>query len=163
MKRPLVVAALLCAIAATAAAHGKKHDTEKSDVPANLDLVENAFGKTGDPNAVSRTILVTMGDDMRFEPDNVVATIGETIRFVVRNDGYQIHEMVIGRAEDNREHAVMMKKFPNMEHSEPYMAHASEGQTAEIIWTFSRPGEFEFACLVGDHYERGMKGTITVK
>jgi uncharacterized cupredoxin-like copper-binding protein len=31
------------------------------------------------------------------------------------------------------------------------------------VWTFNRAGEFDFACLVGGHYEAGMKGRIIVK
>ena len=56
----------------------------------------------------------------------------------------------------------LMLKFPNMEHDEPYMAHVPAGKTAEIIWTFNRPGDFDFACLIPGHYQAGMKGTINV-
>jgi uncharacterized cupredoxin-like copper-binding protein len=56
-----------------------------------------------------------------------------------------------------------MMKFPNMEHDEPYMAHVGPGKTAEIIWTFNRSGEFEFACLIPGHYAAGMAGTVAVR
>ncbi|NCW99267.1 MAG: plastocyanin, partial [Betaproteobacteria bacterium] len=32
----------------------------------------------------------------------------------------------------------------------------------EIVWTFNRVGEFDFACLLPGHYEAGMRGTINV-
>ena len=60
------------------------------------------------------------------------------------------------------EHAALMKKFPNMEHDEPYMAHVEPGKKGEIVWTFNRVGEFDFACLLPGHYEAGMRGTINV-
>ena len=99
---------------------------------------------------------------MKFEPSEIQAKVGETIRILAANEGEVLHELVIGRKSDLMKHAAMMEKFPNMEHSEPYMAHADEGQTAEIVWTFSKPGTFEFGCLIPGHYDSGMKGSITV-
>ena len=48
-----------------------------------------------------------------------------------------------------------MVKFPNMEHDEPYMAHVAPGKTGEIVWTFNRAGDFDFACLIAGHYQAG--------
>ena len=73
-----------------------------------------------------------------------------------------LHEIVIGTSEELKVHAEMMKKFPNMEHDEPYMAHVAAGKQGEIVWTFNRPGDFEFACLIAGHFEAGMRGTIRV-
>ena len=64
---------------------------------------------------------------------------------------------------DLDEHAALMVKFPGMEHDEPYMAHVAAGQTGEIVWTFNRAGEFDFACLIAGHYQAGMVGKIVVK
>ena len=60
------------------------------------------------------------------------------------------------------EHAEAMLRFPGMEHDEPYMAHVAPGQSGEMIWTFNRAGEFDFACLIAGHYQAGMVGTIRV-
>jgi uncharacterized cupredoxin-like copper-binding protein len=56
-----------------------------------------------------------------------------------------------------------MRKFPNMEHDEPYMAHVAPGKQGEIVWQFTRPGEFYYACLVPGHMEAGMIAKITVQ
>ena len=37
-----------------------------------------------------------------------------------------------------------------------------EGKTGEIVWTFNRAGDFDFACLIAGHYQGGMVGTIKV-
>jgi uncharacterized cupredoxin-like copper-binding protein len=42
------------------------------------------------------------------------------------------------------------------------MAHIAPGKMGEIIWTFNRPGEFDFACLIAGHYQSGMVGKINV-
>jgi uncharacterized cupredoxin-like copper-binding protein len=73
-----------------------------------------------------------------------------------------MHEMVIGIKKDLDEHAAMMVKFPDMEHEEPYMAHVGPGKTGEIIWTFNKPGTFDYVCLIAGHYQAGMVGKVTV-
>jgi len=164
MKKIVVVTGLTLALMTSGAlAHGKKtHAGKMKMVPANLDMVENEFGMTGDPKKVSKTITVEMSDEMKFEPSEISVKVGETVRILAANKGEVLHEMVIGRKMDLMKHAKMMAKFPGMEHAEPYMAHADEGQTAEILWTFSKVGTFEFGCLIPGHYDSGMKGTITV-
>ena len=43
-----------------------------------------------------RSIDVGMSDTMRFTPERIAVKLGETVRFVARNDGKQLHEFVIG-------------------------------------------------------------------
>jgi uncharacterized cupredoxin-like copper-binding protein len=150
------------ALGATAAvhAHSDKPHEKKS---AALNKEQKAWGIAGDPKAVRLTIEHSAKDSMRFTPDNAQVKLGDTVRFVIRNDGKVMHEFVIGTLKENQAHAELMKKFPNMEHDEPYMAHVAPGKTAEIVWTFNRPGEFEFACLIAGHYDAGMKGRIVVR
>ena len=120
------------------------------------------WGIAGEARSARRTVQINMGDDMRFTPDRLDVTLGETVRFVVHNTGRVMHEFVIGTKHENARHAELMVKFPNMEHDEPYMAHVAPGKVGEIVWTFNRPGQFEFACLIAGHFQAGMIGTITV-
>jgi len=124
---------------------------------------QHAWGKMGDTKKVDRDIVISMTDDMRFTPDQIVVNLNETIRFVIDNDGQLLHELVIGTPDELQKHAVMMEKFPNMAHDEPYMAHVDPGQQGVVVWNFNRPGEFEFACLLPGHFQAGMKGKIMVK
>jgi uncharacterized cupredoxin-like copper-binding protein len=120
------------------------------------------WGIAGDAKSVKKTITLTMTDNMRFTPSAITVKQGETIRFVVKNQGKMLHEMVIGTKKVLDEHAALMVKFPNMEHDEPYMAHVSPGKSQNLIWTFNRAGEFDFACLIAGHYQAGMVGKISV-
>jgi uncharacterized cupredoxin-like copper-binding protein len=148
----------LLALATTAVhAHGEKHPPS-----ANYQAEQKDWGIMGERGAVKRTFTIDMTDNMRFSPERISVRDGETVRFVVRNKGKMLHEMVIGTAQELREHAAMMAKFPDMEHDEPYMVHVDPGKSGEIVWNFNRPGSFEFACLIAGHYEAGMRGTITV-
>ena len=74
-----------------------------------------------------------------------------------------LYEVItLGTKSELDEHAALMKRFPGMEHDEPYMAHVAPGKRGEMVWTFNRSGEFDFACLLPGHYEAGMVGKIRV-
>jgi uncharacterized cupredoxin-like copper-binding protein len=103
-----------------------------------------------------------MHDTMRFGPADINVKQGETIRFVIKNKGKVLHEMVLGTMDELREHGEMMKKHPGMEHDEPYMAHVNPGGREEMIWQFTEAGEFHYACLIPGHFEAGMVGEIKV-
>lgn len=125
-------------------------------------MVDTAFGKTGDPKKVDRTIIVDMSDRMRFAPATIKVKQGETIRFDIRNSGKVLHEMVLGTMKELKEHAELMRKFPGMEHDEPYQAHIDAGRKGEMIWQFTRTGVFHYGCLIPGHFEAGMVGRIEV-
>ncbi|HET7527745.1 MAG TPA: cupredoxin family protein [Burkholderiaceae bacterium] len=138
---------------------------EGSDHSKNMGAVrkeQKAWGIAGDAKAAKRTVQVTMSDSMRFTPDTLTVRHGETVRLVFRNEGKQLHEFVLGTQKELEEHAALMVKFPNMEHDEPYMVHVPAGKTGEIVWTFNRVGDFDFACLIPGHYQAGMVGKVSV-
>ncbi len=146
---------------------------------------ETPFGRAGNPKKVDRTVRVEMEDTMHFfavasvpgerttdvrmgdaphaMSGDIVVKRGETVRFLVRNDGKIMHEMVIGGMKQLKEHAELMRRFPGMEHDEPYMAHVAPGKQGEIVWQFTQAGEFHYACLIPGHMEAGMIAKITVK
>ena len=154
-----MLAAALAVAPAAALAHGEKaHAGQAGPVVKE----QKDWGIAGEAKAATRTVEIRMTDDMRFTPDRIEVRQGDTVRFVVRNAGKVMHEFVIGTKQELDEHAAMMVKFPNMEHDEPYMAHVPPGQTGEIVWTFNRAGDFDFACLIAGHYQAGMVGRIQV-
>lgn len=123
-------------------------------------------GKPGKASAVSRTVEIFMSEkddgQMLFEPTSLQVVEGETIRFTIKNTGEIEHEFVLDSHHKVMEHKAIMAKFPEMEHDDPNAVRLMEGTSGEIIWTFSKTGTFEFACLIPGHYESGMKGDITV-
>jgi uncharacterized cupredoxin-like copper-binding protein len=152
-------AAAVPLLATRAQAHTEKPHTSKTGPVVKE---QKDWGIAGDAKRAKRSIAVGMADNMRFTPARIDVRQGETVKFVVRNTGKVMHEFVIGTKAENAKHAELMVKFPNMEHDEPYMAHVPPGKTGEIVWTFNRAGEFEFACLIAGHYQGGMVGTILV-
>ena len=155
--------ASLCAIAVLAVPFvAQAHGDGRESAPRTQPMVETEFGRTGDPKQAKRTIRVEMSDRMRFTPDALEVRQGDTIRFVVKNSGRTMHEMVIGTREELKAHAEVMRKHPGMEHDKPFMAHVAPGKSEEIVWQFTQAGEFNYGCLIPGHFEAGMVGRIKV-
>ncbi|GAB3546329.1 hypothetical protein GCM10027343_23940 [Noviherbaspirillum agri] len=161
MKLFFPLAAIILSLSSAAFAHGDDEThAQTSYDPANVEQKE--FGMAGDSMKVTRTIKMDMNDRMRFSPASITVKQGETIRFVITNSGKLMHEMVLGTMQSLQDHADMMRKFPRMEHEEPHMTHVAPGKTEELVWTFNKPGNFNYACLIAGHFEAGMKGGVRV-
>lgn len=123
-------------------------------------------GTPGDPKKPSRIVKVKMleeGKKMLFDPAVIEVRRGEQIRFVLQNDGTEDHEFMLASKADNRKHAEVMKKNPDMEHDDPNAKRLSPFNSGELLWRFTKKGEFEFACLIPGHLEAGMHGKVIVK
>jgi uncharacterized cupredoxin-like copper-binding protein len=155
--------ASMALVSASVFAHGDKHADQGKKEAKAISTEEKDFGREGDPKKATRAVRIDMSDKMRFSPASLTVKQGETVKFVVRNSGKTMHEMVIGTAKELKDHAEIMKKHPTMEHEEPYMAHVPPGKTETIVWHFTRAGEFKYGCLIPGHFEAGMVGKITVK
>ena len=159
MRRLLPVAALAAALLPlpTLADKGHAHHHEEAA----------AFGEPGDPQKPARSVDIVMRetDDGRmvFEPSKVTAGRGEQVRFVLRNDGRLDHEFMLATRADNDRHAIAMRKNPDMEHDDLNGRRLAPGGRAEILWKFSKAGDFNFACLIPGHREAGMDGDVAVK
>lgn len=158
----LLLLALLIAVPTWLHAHGAAPHAGKAAAEP-LHAVQHAFGIAGRADRVARTVVIDMSDDMRYSLARLHVRRGETVRLVVNNRGSLLHELVLGTDAELRKHAELMKKFPNMEHDEPYMVHVPPGGSAEMVWRFNRAGEFRYGCLIAGHFEAGMTGTVTVR
>ncbi|MDD1522551.1 copper resistance protein [Bradyrhizobium sp. WBAH42] len=119
-------------------------------------------GEPGDPKKPARTIEILL-NEMDYTPAKIEVKRGEQIRFVLRNVGKEDHEFLLATTKENLAHAVEMKKHPHMEHDDPNAVRLAPKKTTEILWKFSKPGTFEYSCLIPDHREYGMVGQVTVK
>jgi uncharacterized cupredoxin-like copper-binding protein len=161
LRRLLVIAAASMVPVGAAYAHGPA--TKASGERKAISTEEKPFGREGDPKKINRTVRIDMSDTMRFNPAQLTVKQGDTIRFEVKNSGKMMHELVLGTMKDLQEHAELMRKHPGMEHDEPYMAHVAPGKTERIVWQFTKPGEFNYGCLVAGHFEAGMIGKLIVR
>ena len=159
--KSLTVALLASLSAGLAHAHGNQMHSQMKAL-SEQDFEQMPWGIAADSSMISRTINVSMSDSMRFEPESFRFNQGDVVRFSVTNKGQSMHEFVVGTYQANKEHAELMRKFPNMEHDAPYMAHVAPGQTKEIIWKFNQAGDFQVACLIAGHFDAGMVGSVKV-
>lgn len=123
-------------------------------------------GEPGDAKKPARVVQVTMNEadgKMLFTPARVEIKKGEQIKFMLRNNGELDHEFILATTKENLKHAEAMKKNPDMEHDDPNGKRLAPKKTSEIVWKFTKAGEFEYSCLIPGHRESGMIGTIVVK
>lgn len=184
IRKSILMAAAFGLLTGPAIAAGEGHDhgstpgmtDDMTDMMGEMDRQmadTSAFGHKGDPAKVTRTVEIA-ASDIRFDTAGLTFAAGETVRFVVVNNGEQPHEFTVGDADYQETAREMMRHMTGMgmdpaapEHG---AMHASAGntvtldigETKEIVWTFTKAGTFEFSCNIPGHVEVGMKGTIAV-
>lgn len=155
MKKLFIASAITSALSlglmSTSAFADAKHEQE-----------EAAAGRPGDLKKISRSIQVSMSDNMRYTPSRISVKRGETVKFMIKNTGKIKHEMVIGSVAELKEHAELMRKFPDMEHAEPNQLTLDPGKSGVLVWQFTKAGTVDFACLQPRHFEAGMVGKVKV-
>ena len=88
-------------------------------------------------------IINVEGGSFYFEPNVITVKKGETVTIVL-NSVDMMHDLVIDGLNVRTE-------------------IARSGETAEVKFTASEAGEFEFYCSVGNHRANGMTGTLIVE
>jgi uncharacterized cupredoxin-like copper-binding protein len=102
-----------------------------------------------------RLVWVSMNDQLRFVPDTVAITAGETVQFVLTNAGTIDHEFQVGPGEGVAADLVDGVTVQEVDKIDP-------GSTRSIVYAFSGTPPFAFACHEPGHYQAGMKGTVTL-
>jgi uncharacterized cupredoxin-like copper-binding protein len=159
MKAALVATLLIATGGIALAGPGEKGHSHSHDAGFSA-------GEPGDPKKPARIIQVTMNEGdgkMMFLPDRLEIKRGEQVKFLLRNNGALDHEFILATTAENLKHAEEMKKNPEMEHDDPNAKRLAPKKTNEVIWRFTKAGEFEFGCLIPGHREAGMIGTVVVK
>lgn len=109
-----------------------------------------------------RTVEITALDELAYDPISIEIEAGETVRFVVTNEGAADHEFVVGdvRTQEMAEEQAMEGMHGHMD----AMASLAldPGETVETTITFEDAGELFYACHLDGHYGGGMIGTINV-
>ena len=157
----IVLSAFAAALLASAASASSGHSG-----------ADTAYGHRGDARKAAKTVRIE-ASEIRFNVGELSFKSGETVKFVLVNKGEQDHELTIGDAAMQMEHRKMMQemaampnmdmtKMPGHKHNVESTIVAKPGETKELVWQFTRPGVFEFACNIPGHAEVGMTGKIVV-
>lgn len=126
------------------------------------------FGEPGKASETNRTVGVYV-DGIKYVLSNNEFEAGETVRFVILNSSSIVHDFTLGDAATQRSHRREMEtRMENgamsgqMNHDDANAVFLKQGEVKEIIWKFSRPGKFMFACNIPGHFEAGMFGNLRV-
>jgi len=179
--RGIVLLTALVGASAVSADAGHDHgrdDAEEAHGHAGDDHAHGhgtgfAAGRPGAPDEVDRTIRIE-AQDIAFSAPRITVRAGETVRFVIENTGEMVHDFTVGTIATQAAHrakmAEMMAHHPDPEammaahdHGGANAVMLAPGATEELIWTFERAEDIEFACNVPGHYEAGMHGDIAVR
>ena len=153
----MMAMALGASLILAACGGGEEETTLAAPAPGGL-----AVGYAGYPEDATRTIEVTATDGMAYDPSSISVTRGETIRFVVTNEGEMPHEFALGDEASQAEHEKEMAGGM-MVHDHPFSVHLAPGETKELVWTFANAGKFSYACHVPGHFDAGMQAPLTVE
>jgi len=86
-------------------------------------------------------------------PQRTTFQVGQPYVFAVGNEGQEVHEFVIEPAGADD---APLEAEVNGEERESEIEDIAPGETAELEWTFTEPGRYQFACYVPGHFEAGM-------
>lgn len=166
MRMIMLVAALIVMSPDAIAHDGNAHAGHGHSHGATIE-----GGAPGKATEATRVVTV-IATDSDYAPKSVAVKSGETVRFVVRNDGKLVHEFTIGTRAMQAEHQSEMlglvvsgvieadkvdrSKLGAHDHGNNLLL--DPGQSGEIVWTFAAVGDLEFGCNIPGHYEGGMKG-----
>jgi uncharacterized cupredoxin-like copper-binding protein len=152
--------------------------SEEADAPRGT-----AYGHGAAAGQATRTIEVTMTDDLKFDPEAIEVTPDEIVTFKLTNAGKIVHEFTIGGqvAQDLHESemaAASMKSMSGAQHKQHIKAlnakaakldqkadafdsvHVAPGETQEVTWAFSGEKPPSLGCHQPGHYKGGMKGEV---
>ncbi|WP_068826477.1 cupredoxin domain-containing protein [Pseudomonas sp. BMS12] len=159
--RNLVLCGLLCTLSLSVQADAG-HDSHGAAAGHGA----SPFGQPAEAAKATRTVEIVLGD-MYYRPASLEVQAGETVRFVLKNEGKLLHEFSLGNATSHAEHQqqmlAMQQMGHSMQHEDASTASVRPGEQAELTWTFTQAGELQFACNIPGHYQAGMVGRLQVR
>ena len=117
-------------------------------------LLVAACGSSGGQSGSSPTEVQISLSEFKIESSQTSFKTGTLYRFVIKNEGTISHAWAImSRGETDTSRALIQIG----------QSQLPPGTTVTQEYTFTQPGDFEFACHVPGHYEAGMLLPITVQ
>jgi uncharacterized cupredoxin-like copper-binding protein len=117
-------------------------------------LLVAACSSAGGQSDGSPTEVQIKLSEFKIESSETTFTVGTPYRFVIKNEGTVAHAWeIMPRGETDTSRALVQVGESQL----------PPGATVTQEYTFTQPGDLEFACHVPGHYEAGMYLHITVQ
>ncbi len=121
----------------------------------------DAAGGSSSSESEIRTVEIQTLDSLAFDPSEIRVEVGESVRFVISNQGTVEHEFLIGDEATQEEHEVEMGSSPMAGMDDmTTLVKVAPGEVKELTRTFEEAGTLLYGCHVPGHYAGGMVGTI---
>ena len=147
------------------ASHEEAESTH-DDAEGSMSHEEATHGHSSEADAsdheADRTVEVTMSD-FAFAPGVIEVAAGETIEFLVDNEGSIEHEFRLTSPHGVEDH---MSGGHNHDESADHemLVAVPAGGTDTLMVTFTEDADVElYACLLPGHYEAGMAGELVIE
>ena len=165
MKASSILLLSAITLANTPALAHPSHDTagaRKAAPGTSTSTADKPYGRPGEAGQVTRTVNLDIGVSMRVTPANISVKQGETIKFIFKNSTKSQQVVLVGTAADLKDRAAMLKQFPKMEMNQPNQTKANAGESAELVWQFTKAGTFNIGCAAPACLDNGAAGKIAV-
>ena len=126
-----------------------------------MDMGDTATTAAGGGGTADRTVDVNMVD-IAFEPKELTAKKGESVKFVFHNTGKVAHEALFGDKAMQDEHEKEMGSTGSTMH-DMAMNQVQPGESRTVTYTFDNAGTTIIGCHEPGHYAAGMKINVTVE
>ncbi len=140
-----------------------EHMDDAADEHMDETMSDDMTTAAGEPDRVVEVVMT----EFAFSPDSLNVTAGETIKFIVTNEGVVPHELRFSNLHRIEEHLASGHEGHDEEgghHGDAdVMVLVDPSASEEMIVTFPEDATFftEIVCLIEGHYEAGMKGLLT--
>lgn len=168
MRKPIhgVMVLTVAALLASGCSSGEETAQDNRSGSSTSQVAETFdFGAPADAAVADRVIEVTANDNFTLEPNDIAATVGETVTFRVTNSGKLSHEFVLGDEDVQMKHEKEMKGSEGMDDmaGDPNGIAIPSGKTVDLTWRFSKAGAIIAGCHTQGHYANGMRAKIRIE
>ena len=123
-------------------------------ISAVLGLLVSSLWLASVASAADPLVVTVTLNDYTVEMSQTTIPANTPVTFVAINKGTVMHEIVlekVGAVDEPLEIAGVVAEIEDVE----------SGQTKEAVWIIAEPGEYQLACHVRGHYEKGMVQSFT--
>lgn len=148
-RRAAIVLLALVSLLAAGCAGEPADTTNETDEPSGEDEAEESRQyEVSGPADETHSVSGNLGG---FSPSSLTVSAGATVTVTFENEGSQAHNWGVdvdgdGETEDDARTPM-----------------TSPGETGNVTFSISEPGDYTFYCDVPGHRNQGMEGTLTVE